>query len=77
MSRSNQHKPQTISDRKYVLPFGKFKGETVQDVLDNDPRYLCWLQENTDMDFSWDILEKAQEGPQHTFTGFTSRYDPR
>lgn len=79
MSRSNQQPliQATITDKKYLLPFGKYKGESVQDVLDNDPRYLCWLQENTDLDFHYTIIEEAEEGPQHTFSGYTSRYDAR
>ncbi len=59
------------------LGFGKYAKETIQDVLDNDPQYLVWLSENTDIDFAWDILEEASKPPQHTFSGFTSRNDPR
>lgn len=78
MSRSNHTSPpEPISDRRHVLIFGKFAGETVQDILDNDPGYIVWLQDNTENDFAWDILEEARKGPQHTFTGFTKRYDPR
>lgn len=79
MSRSNQQpvKPKTITDRKHVMSFGRYKDETVQDILDNDPLYIDWLQENTDSDFAWDILEEARQGPKHTFTGFTARNDPR
>lgn len=59
------------------MRFGKFQGDTLQDILDNDPLYICWLSDNTDMDFAWDILEEARKGPTHTFTGFSSRNDPR
>lgn len=79
MSRSNHtvRKPQMITDRNAVLTFGKYRGETIQDILDNDPLYIVWLSDNTDLDFHWEILETAQQGPKHTFTGFTSRNDPR
>lgn len=77
MSRSTNTPSPTITDRKYVLRFGKYAGNDVQDILDNDPLYIDWLQSNTDMDFAWDILEEARQGPTHTFTGFTSRNDPR
>lgn len=78
MSRSTRPAPpEPISDRNYVLRFGRYRGDTLQDVLDNDPFYIVWLSDNTDMDFSWDILEEAQQGPRHTFTGFSSRNDPR
>lgn len=30
---------------KSELDFGKHKGETVEDVLENDPKYLLWIKE--------------------------------
>jgi hypothetical protein len=59
------------------MPFGKYARCTIQDILDNDPLYLTWVAENTELDFAWDILEEARQGPKHTFTGFSSRNDPR
>lgn len=29
--------------KKYQLPFGKYKGETMYMVLINDWDYICWL----------------------------------
>jgi hypothetical protein len=55
------------------MTFGKFEGETVQDILDNDPGYIVWLQENTDYDFHHTILDEAEAGPQHEFSGYTKR----
>lgn len=73
MSRSTRR--ETISDRKHVMTFGKFKGETVQDILDNDPQYLCWLVEHTDFDLHADLLEEAENNgkPNHEFKDYTSR----
>lgn len=74
MSRSSARQPkQPITDRRYVMTFGKYKSESVQDILDNDPLYIVWLQDNTDMDFHHTILEEAAEGPRHTFTGYSTR----
>jgi|GEM_PF-3387004 len=81
MSRSNRESftRQPITDRKHVIGFGRYKRETVQDVLDNDPQYLVWLHENTDFELSYELLEEAENNgkPDHTFKGYTSRYDPR
>lgn len=75
MSRSNQQRLITISDRKYVMQFGRYKGESIQDILDNDPLYLVWLQENTDLDFHHELIEEAGNNgkPSHEFKGYTSR----
>jgi hypothetical protein len=32
--------------KKVVIPFGKYKGQTVEEVYDTDQRYLSWLSEN-------------------------------
>jgi hypothetical protein len=31
------------SGYKYVIPFGKHKGETIKQVLETDPGYIVWL----------------------------------
>jgi uncharacterized protein (DUF3820 family) len=31
-----------------TIPFGKYSGRLVEDVLTEDPQYLLWLLENTD-----------------------------
>lgn len=33
---------------KTRLDFGKYKGDTVDDVITNDPQYLEWCLENVD-----------------------------
>jgi uncharacterized protein (DUF3820 family) len=32
------------------LEFGKYQGEVVQDILDDDPDYIQWLIDNFDVD---------------------------
>lgn len=79
MSRSTQRKSQPITDREHVMTFGKYEGTDIQEILDNDPLYLVWLQENTEFDLHYTLLEEAENNgkPEHTFKGFTARNDPR
>lgn len=77
MSRSNPQPEsrRAILDRNALLGFGKYARETVQDILDNVPSYILWLDENTDIEIASDILAEADENnrPDHTFKGFTKR----
>lgn len=40
-------------DLDSVLRFGKHRGRTIEDVLEDDPRWLLWASENVD-DFELD-----------------------
>jgi uncharacterized protein (DUF3820 family) len=40
-------------DLDHVLTFGRHRGRTIEDVLEDDPRYLLWVCENVD-DFELD-----------------------
>lgn len=31
------------------MPFGKHKGMELEDILDENPSYIVWLKENTDL----------------------------
>ena len=60
MSLSKWRKIETISDRNWKLPFGAFKNRTIQEVLDSEnPGYILWLNENTELDFHHTILDEA------------------
>ncbi len=37
-----------IYDLDTPLAFGKYKGQPVEDVLNDDPGYLLWLLENVE-----------------------------
>jgi uncharacterized protein (DUF3820 family) len=37
-----------VYDLDTPLAFGKYKGRTVEDVLQCDPAYLLWAMENVD-----------------------------
>jgi hypothetical protein len=52
---------QVISDMRYVLPFGRYKGETIAQVLKDDPFYLVWANDEVDwLDLDHKILELAE-----------------
>jgi hypothetical protein len=77
VSRSNpqpEHKRQ-ITDLHQRVGFGKYAVETVQDVLDNDPGYILWLDANTDIDICSTILSEAEDKskPEHMFKNWTKR----
>ena len=39
------------------MPFGKYKGMTIADLLEHDPHYLLWVSENTSLDLDHSILD--------------------
>lgn len=48
-----------MSDRDYVMPFGKHKGETLEEIFVEDPRYLEWCVENLDPCEALDAIEET------------------
>ena len=77
MSLSSQQPDisRTITDRNKRIGWGKYARETAQDILDNDPGYFLWLDENTDVLIASDILAEADENnsPNHEFKNWTKR----
>ena len=47
-----------------VLTFGKHNGKTISYVVENDPSYILWLDENTDCIVSNTVYESAKSGMQ-------------
>ena len=45
---------------KDTLTFGKYKGKAIEDVLDTDPQYLVWLNENTEHKLTTKIYNEAK-----------------
>lgn len=39
----------TVTTFDSVLQFGKYKGRTVIDIYEEDPEYLRWVMDETDM----------------------------
>lgn len=63
MSLKSIYKKEPISDREAVLTFGKYKGESIADILETDAQYLVWLHDNSDF-FELDhiLLDEAEQG---------------
>ncbi len=57
----SQNKWATVTDRKHVMTFGKYRGVVLADILEAEPQYIVWLSKNTDIDFHHTILEEAEE----------------
>lgn len=50
-----------INDRETVLTFGKYKGFSIDDVMDAEPQYLVWLHHNNDyFELDADLLDEAE-----------------
>lgn len=64
MSRSTPvRKLDPIDSLDHVLTFGKYKGETVGDILEVDPQYLIWLHNNSEFfELNYRLLEIAEDG---------------
>jgi hypothetical protein len=59
-----QKKPKTYN-LKDELPFGKHKGEILEDVIDDDPEYVDWMVENiSSFDLSVDALDYLRNTPR-------------
>ena len=48
-----------IDSYDYVFTFGKYKGFTCEKVIDVNPAYILWLNENQVADIDTEILETA------------------
>ncbi len=42
---------------EHEFTFGKYKGQQVEDVVDDDPSYIRWLLENTQHQFEEEVLQ--------------------
>ena len=43
------------------LPFGKYKGRFIKNVLRENPNYMIWLMEKTDLKFSTEVLNQIKK----------------
>ena len=50
-----------LESRHQTISFGKYKGKTVGEVLLDDPSYILWLVDETDIDVAIDIVDEAQD----------------
>lgn len=62
MSRSTQGRREPITDRNHVLGWGRYKGESIADLLEVRPDYLVWAHNTLDwFELSAEILDDAEE----------------
>ena len=54
MSRFGEE-PNPILSMSSYLTFGRYKGQTVADVVDINPEYIIWVEENTDWVFDDEV----------------------
>lgn len=69
------YKRETITDRSYVFQFGRYKGNTLEFVLDTDPQYLLFCQSKIDwFDLHHTILDEIDRTEDERYNdGF--KYD--
>jgi hypothetical protein len=53
-------KNKIVDDMDFIMPFGKYKGMTIDDILADDAGYLLWLHNNTDFELSAELLFAAE-----------------
>ena len=39
------------------MPFGKYEGEQIEDLIEDHPHYVKWLVEDTDTQFDEETME--------------------
>ncbi len=44
-----------------ILSFGKYKGYQIEDVIEDDPKYISWLIENTQHTFDEEAMQLLQK----------------
>ena len=55
-------KPNEIDDPSHLLSFGKYKGDTIEEVLRKDPELLVWYHDNIEwFTLSDELLIKVEE----------------
>ena len=67
--------PSKIKARTDKLTFGKYKGYTIQYVLDTEPGYIVWLEEENVLEMPEDIYQEAQELDYDGYVDLESWYD--
>ena len=42
---------------EHILPLGKYRGQLVGKICDEDPHYLYWMINNTDVKFHPEVIK--------------------
>ncbi len=43
------------------MPFGKYKGAKINDILIDDYKYIKWLNSNTDVKFNEEVMDSLSK----------------
>ena len=58
--KQNNTKPILGDGFDFVMPFGKYSGKKLVEILDENPSYIIWLSENDVVKVPDDILTMAR-----------------
>jgi hypothetical protein len=50
---------QVITDPIDIINFGKYSGKTIEFIIQNNPYYIFWLDDNKIVSFSQNIIDSA------------------
>jgi hypothetical protein len=73
MSLKEIYKRPPIRDLQWVFPFGKFKGLSLNEVMDIDPDYINFLQSKDICDFHDDIFHELEKRNPYLITQAVKR----
>lgn len=60
MSEENNFK-QICNHKIDILEFGKHKGKSIRWVIEHEPSYIQWLNDNRIVKFSQEILDNVED----------------
>ena len=58
---NKKKRPRSVVVSKGAMPLGKYKGQDIDNVADEDSQYLRWLLENADLDRYEGLFENIRE----------------
>jgi uncharacterized protein (DUF3820 family) len=50
-----------ICSASFVMPFGKYKGKTLDDISDDDPSYVVWLADEKVLKIKREFLDAVRQ----------------
>lgn len=61
MNYKDVYKFPTITDKDYVLRFGKHKSKSIGELIDTEPEYLLWCVERDILDLDHKLIDKIEQ----------------
>lgn len=61
MNYKDVYRRQPISDREWIVPFGKHKGKTIAYLMDVEPQYLEWCIERDMIELDHILLDEFEQ----------------